>query len=64
MIWGEGRRKLGEDLKVLYDNGYQGLISQELTMGNYYLDPVPYDKRNLSVLSEYFYWGGSLCLNC
>lgn len=33
MIWGEGRRKLGEDLKVLYDNGYQGLISQELTMG-------------------------------
>lgn len=55
MIWGEGRRKLGEDLKVLYDNGYQGLISQELTMGNYYLDPAPYDKRNLSVLSEYFY---------
>ena len=55
MIWGEGKRKLGEDLKVLYDNGYQGLISQELTMGNYYLDPVSYDKRNLSVLSEYFY---------
>ena len=55
MIWGEGKRKLGEDLKVLYDNSYQGLISQELTMGNYYLDPVSYDKRNLSVLSEYFY---------
>lgn len=55
MIWGEGTRNLGEDMKVMYDNGYQGLLSQELTMGSYYLDPFTYDKRNIAAISEYFY---------
>ena len=47
MIWGEGRRNLGADLKALYDNHYQGLISQELTVAGYYLDPFEYDRKNL-----------------
>ena len=55
MIWGEGRRNLGADLKALYDNHYQGLISQELTVAGYYLDPFEYDRKNLEAFSEYLY---------
>lgn len=53
MIWGEGKRNLGADLEAMYRNGYQGLLSQELTMGQYYLDPFSYDQRNVEALSEY-----------
>lgn len=55
MIWGEGKRNLVQDLETLHRNGYQGLLSQELTMGQYYLDPFPYDKRNVAALSEHLY---------
>lgn len=55
LIWGEGKHNLGEFLKVLHDNNYQGLLSQELTLAAYFQDPFEYDKRNLSVFSEYLY---------
>lgn len=55
LIWGEGKRNLGDDLKVLHDNGYKGLLSQELTLANYYQNPFEYDQRNLDVFSEYLY---------
>ncbi|MBQ4424192.1 MAG: sugar phosphate isomerase/epimerase [Lachnospiraceae bacterium] len=54
-LWGEGKRNLGEDLKVLYDNGYEGLISQELTLGAYYQHPYETDLKNLAAFSEYLY---------
>lgn len=55
MIWGEGKHNLGQFLKVLYDNNYQGLISQELTMTQYFQDPFAYDKRNVAVFAEHLY---------
>lgn len=55
MVWGEGSRSLGEDLRVLYENGYTGMLSQELTMPAYYQDPFACDVRNLAALSEYLY---------
>lgn len=54
LIWGEGKRNLGADLKALHDNGYTGFISQELTLPAYYLDPFSYDKKNFESLGEYF----------
>ena len=55
LCWGEGKRNLGADLKTLHDNNYQGLISQELTLGAYYLDPVGTDRKNLAAFSEHLY---------
>ena len=52
-LWGEGKRNLGEDLKALYECGYKGMLSQELTYGPYYLDPFAADVKNLAVWSEY-----------
>ena len=55
LVWGDGHHNLGEFLKVLHDNNYQGLLSQELTLRDYFLDPFHYDKRNIAVLNQYVY---------
>lgn len=54
-IWGEGTQDLNGFLKALYDNGYKGLISQELTVRQYYADPFAYDRRNVANLEQYLY---------
>lgn len=54
-IWGEGTQELNGFLKALYDNGYQGLLSQELTVRDYYKDPMSYDRRNVANLRQYLY---------
>lgn len=54
-IWGEGTQDLNGFLKALYDNGYQGLLSQELTVRDYYKDPMSYDRRNVANLRQYLY---------
>ena len=53
--WGDGKRHLGKDLKTLYDRGYEGLISEELTFGPYYQHPFETDVKNLAAFSEYLY---------
>ncbi len=55
LVWGEGKRSLEEDLRTLYENGYQGLLSQELTLASYYQDPFACDQRSLEAYSEYIY---------
>ncbi len=52
-IWGEGKRHLGRDLECLHKNGYNGMLSQEVTFGAYYLKPFEYDQKNLEVWNEY-----------
>lgn len=54
-IWGDGAQDLNGFLKALYDNGYTGLISQELTVREYYHDPFFYDSRNVANLNQYLY---------
>lgn len=54
-IWGDGDRDLNAFLKALYTNGYTGLISQELTVRDYYADPFRFDRRNVANLSRYLY---------
>ena len=55
LVYGDGKRSLNDDLKALYDNGYKGLISQELTLARYYQDPFEADKRSIAAFSEYLY---------
>ncbi len=55
MIWGEGKRSLEDDLRTMYEHGYKGMISQEITMAEYQQQPVEYDRKNFAALSEYFY---------
>ena len=55
LVFGDGKRSLNDDLKALYDNGYTGLISQELTLARYYQDPFAADQRSLEAFSEYMY---------
>ena len=55
LIWGEGKRSLENDLRQLYNNGYKGMVSQEITLGKYMTAPFEYDKKNFEALGEYFY---------
>lgn len=54
-IWGDGTQDLNAFLKTLRDNGYKGLLSQELTVRDYYQDPFFYDSRNVANLNQYLY---------
>ncbi len=55
LIWGTGTNDLGNMLKTLHDNNYQGCLSQELTVRDYFLDPYKYDRLNMATLNQYFY---------
>jgi protein FrlC len=55
LVWGNGKHHLGEFLKTMYDNGYKGLFSQELTDQSYYTNPFFYDQRNMANLNQYFF---------
>lgn len=52
-IWGERNRNLREDLEIMVKNGYEGYFTQELTIADYYLDPLKYDRRNVQNLKMY-----------
>ena len=54
-VWGDGNQNLNDLLKAFKDNQYEGLFSQELTVRDYYADPYHHDKRNITVLDQYFY---------
>ena len=53
LVWGDGNHNLAKYLKALKDNGYTGLLSQELTDDPYYSDPFFYDQRNMKNLLRY-----------
>lgn len=53
LVWGDGNHNLEKYLKALKDNGYTGLLSQELTDDPYYSDPFFYDQRNMKNLLRY-----------
>lgn len=57
LIWGDGDRDLKGWLKTLHDNGYHGLLTQEITAANYYQKPREADSRNFSMFKPYIAMG-------
>lgn len=53
LIWGDGTHNLKEWLTVIHKNGYQGLLSQEITAPEYYSRPAEADMRNFEMFKPY-----------
>lgn len=53
LIWGDGKHDLQAWLETLRRNGYQGLLSQEITAAAYYREPAEADIRNFRRFEPY-----------
>ncbi len=53
LIWGDGTHHLGEEIAVMNQYGYSGLLGQEITDGRYYDNPAAADFRNMKNFERY-----------
>ena len=53
LVWGDGTHHLGEEIAVMNQYGYSGLLGQEITDGRYYDDPAAADFRNMKNFERY-----------
>ncbi|MBM6830243.1 sugar phosphate isomerase/epimerase [Anaerotignum lactatifermentans] len=53
LVWGDGLFPLERYLEVLEKNGYDGLLSQEITDFRYFADPAAADERNYRAFLPY-----------
>lgn len=53
LIWGDGNCSLEENLRILKENGYTGLLSSEITHARYYMNPRYYDTINVRNLERF-----------
>lgn len=53
LIWGDGTHNMAEWMKTIKDNGYTGLLSQEITAAQYYANPGEADERNYKMFQPY-----------
>lgn len=53
LIWGDGNHNLEEWLDTVHKNRYTGLLSQEITAGQYYAKPAEADLRNFRMFEPY-----------